>query len=263
MGVVLGIVRSSALFGLLLWLAQAGAAAETLAVAAASDLQTALPAIAARFEKSTGHRVTVTLGSSGNFFAQIQHGAPFDVFLSADIDYPRQLASAGLAERGTLYQYATGRLVLWTRRDSGVDLRRGLAVLTSPNVRRVAIANPAHAPYGRAAVAALRHEQLYDIVRSKLVLGENVSQAAQFAQSGNANVGVLALSLALAPALEADGAWVAIPESFYPPIEQAAVVLSTSSKQALARAFIDSLKGGESERLFRASGFGPPRPAAQ
>ena len=137
-------------------------AAQSLTVAAASDLQSALPAIVAQFEKDTGQQVRLTFGSSGNFFAQIENGAPFDIFLSADIDYPRRLEGSGQAERGSLYEYATGRLVLWTRHDSGIDVRRGLAVLTDVRVRRVAIANPEHAPYGRAAVAALRHERLYE-----------------------------------------------------------------------------------------------------
>ncbi len=186
------------------------ASAQGLTVAAASDLQAALPAMASQFEKETGQRVVLTFGSSGNFFTQIQNGAPFDVFLSADIDYPRRLEREGLAERGSLFEYATGRLVLWTRNDSGIDVRRGLTVLADARVRHIAIANPEHAPYGRAAVAALRHEGLYERVRSKFVLGENISQAAQFAQSGNAEVGVLALSLALSPTLKSSGTYVDI-----------------------------------------------------
>ena len=121
-------------------------AAQGLTVAAASDLQSALPAIAAQFEKDTGHQVSLIFGSSGNFFTQIQNGAPFDVLLSADIDYPRRLEGSGQAERGSLSEYATGRLVLWTRSDSGIDVRRGLTVLTDVHVRRVTIANPEHAP---------------------------------------------------------------------------------------------------------------------
>jgi molybdate transport system substrate-binding protein len=256
-------IRSSVLTAVLLWLATAVAAAQTLTVAAASDLQASLPAIAGQFERDTGHKVALTFGSSGNFVTQIENGAPFDVFLSADIDYPRRLERAGLTERGTLYQYATGRIVLWTRNDSGVDLRGGLSVLTNANVRKVAIANPRHAPYGRAAVAALRHEQLYERVRSKFVLGENVSQAAQFVQSGNAQVGVLALSLALAPALKAAGHYVAIPESFYPPIDQAAVVLATSRQKAIARQFMDFLKKPENVSMLEAYGFAPPRAAGR
>src|SRR6266446_3969581 len=190
------------MFVLALILAAAPMRAQSLMVAAASDLQSAIPAIASRFEKDTGRQVRLTFGSSGNFFTQIQNGAPFDVFLSADIDYPRRLEGSGEAERGTLYEYGTGRLVLWTRNDSGIDVRRGLAVLVDARVRRIAIANPDHAPYGRAAVAALRHQGLYDRVRGKFVYGENISQAAQFAETGIADVGLIALSLALSPALK-------------------------------------------------------------
>src|SRR5712671_4120451 len=134
------LVRRSALTAAFLWLAAGIAAAQTLRVAAASDLQSALPAIASQFEKDTGQRLTLTFGSSGNFFAQIQNGAPFDVFLSADMDYPRRLEASGKAERGSLYQYATGRVVLWTRNDSGIDVRRGLVVLADARVRRIALA---------------------------------------------------------------------------------------------------------------------------
>src|SRR6266850_534284 len=231
------------------------AAAQNLTVAAASDLQSALPAIAVQFEKGSGHKVTLTFGSSGNFYTQIQNGAPFDVFMSADIEYPRRLEQSGLAERGSLVEYATGRIVLWTRNDSGVDLRSGLAAVADSRVKRIAIANPAHAPYGRAAVAALRHEQLYDRVRSKFVLGENISQTAQFAYSGNAEVGIIALSLALGETLKNSGTYVAIPGSFHPPIEQAAIVVARSPRKALARQFVDVLKQSATVKLFQSYGF--------
>ena len=198
----MGVLRYSTFTVVLLWLAGAIATAQTLTVAVASDLQFVLPAIASQFAKDTGQQVRLTFGSSGNFFTQIENGAPFDAFLSADIDYPKRLESSGRAEPGSLYSYGTGRLVLWTRNDSGIDLRPGLRMLVDASVRRIAIANPAHAPYGRAAVAALRHEWLYERVRRKFVVGENISQAAQFAQSGSADVGVLALSLALSPTLK-------------------------------------------------------------
>jgi molybdate transport system substrate-binding protein len=239
------------------------AAAQGLTVAAASDLQSALPALASQFEKETGQQVGLTFGSSGNFYTQIQNGAPFDVFLSADIDYPRRLDAAGQAERGSLYQYATGHIVLWTRNDSGIDLRRGLIVLTEGSVRRVAIANPEHAPYGRAAVAALRHEGLYERVQGKVVLGENISQTAQFAQSGAADVGVLALSLALSPALKSSGTYFEIPVAWYPPIEQAAVVVASSRQKALARQFIDYLKKPASVQILQAYGFAVAQTAAR
>jgi molybdate transport system substrate-binding protein len=236
----------------------AGAARQSLTVAAASDLQAALPAIAAQFEKDTGQKVTLTFGSSGNFFAQIQNGAPFDVFLSADVDYPRRLVGAGLAERGSLYEYARGRLVLWTRRDSGIDVARGLAVLAGDHVRRIAVANPEHAPYGRAAVAALRAERLYDRVAGKLVIGENISQAAQFAQSGSADVGLIALSLALSPTLEESGVYADVPDTLYPPIQQAAVVIAASRQKPLARRFVEALEKPEIARILQSYGFAVP-----
>lgn len=233
-------------------------AAQPLTVAAASDLQSALPAIVSQFERLTGERVRVTFGSSGNFFTQIRNGAPFDVFLSADSDYPRRLESSGEAEPKSVYQYATGRLVLWTRKDSGIDVGRGLSVLADRGVRRIALANPAHAPYGRAAVAALRHERLYDRVLQKFVLGENISQAAQFAESGSADVGLLALALALSPALRSAGTYVEIPVAWHPAIEQGAVVLAASRQKPLARRFVDYLKSEASRRTLRAYGFAVP-----
>jgi molybdate transport system substrate-binding protein len=235
------------------------ASGQSLTVAAASDLQSAQPAIASQFEKETGQRVRLTFGSSGNFFTQIQNGAPFDVFLSADIDYPRRLEASGQAERGSLYEYAMGRLVLWTRKDSGIDLGRGLILLADARVRRIAIANPEHAPYGKAAVAALRHEGLYERVREKFVLGENISQAAQFADSGGADVGLLALSLALAPALRSSGTYADISQFWHPPIEQAAVVLASSRQKVLARQFLDYLKKPDAAKILQSYGFGVPQ----
>ncbi len=240
------------------WTIAHAAAAQTLTVAAASDLQPALPAVAAQFEKETGGKVSLTFGSSGNFFAQIQNGAPFDLFLSADSEYPRRLERAGLADGGGVVDYARGRIVLWTRRDSGIDLSRGLLGLTDSKVRRIAIANPEHAPYGRAAIAALRAEGVYDSVRGKFVMGENISQTAQFTASGSADVGLIALSLALTPPLKRSGHYVDIPDALYPPIDQAAVVLAASRQKALARRFVDSLRTPEVARMLQSYGFGAP-----
>jgi molybdate transport system substrate-binding protein len=226
-----------------------------LRIAAASDLQSVFPALTARFERDTGHMVDVSFGSSGNFFAQLQNGAPFDLFFSADVDYPRRLESSGLTVPGTLVEYASGRIVLWTRNDTNLDLTRGLAILAEPRVRRIAIANPEHAPYGRAAVAALRHDQLYDGLRGKFVLGENISQAAQFAQSGNADAGLIALSLALAPAMRTSGHYVEIPASHHPPIEQAAVVLRSTRQLDVARRFLVFLQRPENQRALLEAGF--------
>src|SRR5579863_6339673 len=171
------------------------AAGQELRVAAAADLQFVFQQVSARFQKETGHAVQLTFGSSGNFFSQIQNGAPFDMFFSADVDYPAKLEAAGLAEPGSLSRYAAGRIVLWVRKNSPIDVKEGLQALTDSRARKISIANPEHAPYGRAAVAALRHENLYDEVRGRFVLGENISQAATFVESGNADAGILALSL--------------------------------------------------------------------
>jgi len=237
------------------------AAPRRIAVAAASDLQAVFPELLSRFERDTGVNVTASFGSSGNFFAQIQNGAPFDVFFSADIDHPRQLVASGRAEADSLYEYATGRIVLWTRKDTGIDVRQGLKVLQDARVRRIAIANPRHAPYGRAAVAALRHETVYDAVQGKLVMGENISQTAQLVDSGNADVGIIALSLALGPALRGSGTYVEIPATAHPPIEQAAVVLTASRSQETARELVTYLRRPAIRELLQRFGFAVPHAA--
>jgi molybdate transport system substrate-binding protein len=226
-----------------------------LRIAAASDLQAALPEVVTRFEQETGVDVTVSFGSSGNFFAQIQNGAPYDVFFSADIDYPKRLVASGHADGSSLYQYATGRLVLWTRKDSGIDVGTGLRGLTDSRVKRIAIANPKYAPYGRAAEAALRHEKIYDAVRGKLVLGENISQTAQLVDSGNASVGLLALSLAVAPALRGRGTYFEIPAAAHPPLDQAVVIVSASTHKPLARQFLAYVKRADVGRRLHQFGF--------
>jgi molybdate transport system substrate-binding protein len=232
-------------------------AQKPLAIAAASDLQAALPEIVQAFERSAPARVAVSYGSSGTFFAQIRNGAPFDVFLSADSDYPRQLAAAGLADPSTLQPYATGHLVVWARREFGLDLSPGLAALTDARVRRVAIANPKYAPYGRAAVAALRAARVYDTVQPKLVMGESLAQAAQLVESGNAQVGLLSRSLVLGPTLRAEGVYsdVRVP---YPAIEQAGIVVTTSRQPALARAFMAFLRRDDTGRQLERFGFTVP-----
>jgi molybdate transport system substrate-binding protein len=232
--------------------------AQTITIAAASDLQFAFQDVAARFEKSSGKQVKLIFGSSGNFFAQIQNGAPFDLFFSADLDYAKKLAAAGLAEPGSLYEYATGKIVLWAPQQSKIDLTRGLQVLLDPAIKKIAIATPEHAPYGRAAVAALRHEKLYDQVAGKFVLGENISQTATFVVSGSADIGIVALSLALAPALKDKGRYAEIPPENYPPIEQAAVILKSSQQKETARAFLVFVKSPEIVNLLKTYGFSVP-----
>jgi molybdate transport system substrate-binding protein len=229
-----------------------------LTIAAASDLQTVFPHLVSGFERATGMKATVAFGSSGNFFAQIQNGAPYDLYFSADIDYPRRLADSGHAEAKTLYEYATGRIVLWTRKDSGIDIRRGLTVLRDARVRRIAIANPNVAPYGRAAVAALRSEKLYEAVQGKLVQGDNIAQTAQLADSGNAEVAIIAHSLAVGAALSSSGSFAEIPASAHPPIEQGAIVVTPSKNRAAAERFVTYLKSAEAQTTLRKYGFISP-----
>jgi molybdate transport system substrate-binding protein len=231
------------------------AVAQDLTIAAAADLQSAMQAIAARFQQETGKSVKVIYGSSGNFFQQIQNGAPFDVFFSANLDYPKRLEAAGLTEPGSFYPYARGRIVLWVPNDSKLDLSAGLKALLDPAAKRIAIANPQHAPYGQAAVAALQKLGLYDRVKDKFVLGENISQAASFVVSGSADAGILALSLALAPSMKDKGRYAEIPAAAYPPIEQACVILKSSGKKETAQRFLLFVKSAAVGDLLRTYGF--------
>ena len=235
-----------------------GASAEEISIAAASDLTFVFQELIANYEKESGNTVKLSLGSSGNFFSQIQNGAPFDIFFSADINYPKQLQQAGLAEPGMLYPYAAGKIVLWVPAGSKLDVSRGLSLLADPAVRKIAIANPRHAPYGRAAVAVLQHDQVYEKIVAKLVYGENISQAEHFVESGNAEVGILALSLVVAPAVKDKGRWWGIPASSYPAIEQAAVILKASAHKKTAKQFVDFLKRPESVQLLKNYGFAMP-----
>jgi molybdate transport system substrate-binding protein len=241
---------------LLLWIGLASPAlAQEITVAAASDLSFALPQLADQFAQQTGHHVRPVFGSSGNLFAQIQNGAPYDVFLSADTSYPRKLLSAGQATAGSYYVYAVGRLALYVRADSPLDLKKlGVHVLLAPSVHRIAIANPEHAPYGRAAVAALQHFGIYQRLKSELVLGENVSQAAQFVLSGNAQVALTALSVARAQS----GKFALVPEEAHPPIQQAAVLIQNSPNPEIARSFIRFLASPEAQATLQHFGFQAP-----
>ena len=182
------------------------AGGEEITVAAAADLNFALKDLAGRFTKSTGTQVTFSFGASGNLYSQIQNGAPFDLFFSADSSYPQKLADAAQLETGSLRAYAAGHLVLWVPNSLGLDPQKlKMDLLSDPMVKRIAIANPQHAPYGQAAFAALEHFGFKDKLAAKMVLGENIGQAAQFVQSGNAQAGLIALSLALSPAMKDAG----------------------------------------------------------
>ena len=251
-------IRRPAILSLTFLILSTLAGAQDITVAAAADLQFAMQDIAARFHKETGKNVQATYGSSGNFAQQLQNGAPFDIFFSANLDYARQLESAGLAESGSFYPYATGKIVMWVPSDSKLDLAPGLRVLTDSAVQKIAIANPQHAPYGKAAVAALQKAGIHDAVKDKFVLGENISQTASFAMSGAADVGIIALSLALSPNMKDKGRYVAIPEDQYPPIEQACVILRASKNKAVAQEFLKFMQSPAIAEVLRTYGFAVP-----
>ncbi|MFZ0758867.1 MAG: molybdate ABC transporter substrate-binding protein [Candidatus Sulfotelmatobacter sp.] len=235
---------------------RAEAADREVDVAAAADLSSALQEVANDYEKRTGVALKLSFGASGALTQQIQNGAPFDLFFSADMGYPRQLIAGGQAQAATLYRYAVGRLVLWVPQDSPLDIEhKGMDVLLDPSVKKISIANPQHAPYGRAAVAALKHYGFYEKVTDRLVLGENVSQAAQFVESGNAQVGLVALAHAVAPAMHGKGRYWVVPADAYPPLDQGVVLISRSPHQRDAAAFLQYVKTPEVAAVLRRYGF--------
>jgi molybdate transport system substrate-binding protein len=235
--------------------------AQALRVAAAADLQFAMNDLAGQFEKKTGTRVAVSYGSSGNFRTQIENGAPFDVFFSADAAYPEQLVKSGVADAQSLFIYAQGHLVIWAPAGSNLQLaQKGFDALKDSRVMKIAIANPELAPYGRAAVAALEKAGLYDELKSKLVLGENISQAAQYAESGSAQAGLIALSLTYAESMKGGERW-EIPAEYYPPIVQKAVIVSSSKNKSAAAAFLEFVKSDDGRSTFTKYGLTPPAPS--
>jgi molybdate transport system substrate-binding protein len=225
-------------------------------VAAAADLNAAMSDLIARFSASHEVDVEASYGSSGTFYAQLLNEAPFDLFFSADLEYPRQLAARGMTLEGGEFQYAVGRLVVWVPNSSPVDVgHMGLKALAAASIAHVSIANPDHAPYGRAAVAALRSAGIYDAVRSRLVFGENVAQALQFVQSGAADAGIVALSLALAPAARDAGRYAEIPLDQYPRIDQGGTILRWAADVDAARALRAYVLGAEGRAVLRQYGF--------
>jgi len=248
------------LAGLALALALSGGvcAAQEITVAAAADLQFAMQEIGTRFQQESGKTVKLIFGSSGNFAQQLQNGAPFDMFFSANLDYPKQLEAAGLTEPGTFYQYAIGKIVVWVPNDSKLDLSAGLKALLDPSIKKIAIANPQHAPYGKAAVAAMQKESIYDQVKDKFVLGENISQTASFVASGSADVGIIALSLALSPNMKDKGRYAEVPAGDYPAIEQACAILRSSKNKDIARQFEKFIQSPPIKELFKKYGFAIP-----
>jgi molybdate transport system substrate-binding protein len=234
--------------------------AREVRVAAAADLKFAFEDVSAAFRaKHPDIAVRVTYGSSGNFFTQLSNDAPFDLFLSADIDYPRKLIEQNRAVKESEFLYAIGRLVVWVPAGSPLDVDKlGIRAVADPAVRKVAIANPRHAPYGRAAEASLKHAGLYDQVKDRLVLGENVAQAAQFVDTGAADVGIFALSLAVAPTMRDRGRYVEVLADSYPPLEQGGVILTSAKGKEAAQALREFLTGEEGRAILAKYGFRRP-----
>ncbi|WP_394132931.1 molybdate ABC transporter substrate-binding protein [Shewanella maritima] len=227
------------------------------AIAAASSIKFALDEIVEQFTQDTGHRVRVSYGSSGNFVAQIQHGAPFELLLSADKRYTEQLVTAGLTN-DTGVVYAVGKLVLAAPKHSPLELDAQLtglkALIESGQLKRFTIANPQHAPYGERAQQVLQQAGLWESIQGQLIYGENVSQSAQFAISGSTQGGLVALSLAKSPVFEARANYIEIPISAYTPLEQKMVLLRNAGQTA--HAFFDYLQTDTAHAIFQQYGFG-------
>lgn len=225
-------------------------------IAAASNLKFALDSIVVAFTSERPGRIDVSYGSSGKLFEQISHGAPFDIFFSADMVYPALLAKKNMAT-GEPYIYGVGRIVVWSKK---VDVKnRGIRSLLDPAVKKIAIANPLHAPYGQRAEEAFEHYNILEQLKPKLVYGQNISQAAQFVTSGAADAGVIALSLALSPnMLREQGAYVVLPEDCHQPLEQGVVITRRGAANDFAKAFVDFMKGGRAVAILEYFGFMKP-----
>ncbi len=232
-----------------------------LKLAAAADLEPVLPPILEQFRQATGIRVDATYQASAMLTTQILNGAPFDAFLSADLGYPQRLIDAGLADGRATHApvtYARGTLVLWARSDSHLP-PPSVELLRNPELKRLAIANPDRAPYGRAAIAALKSLNLYETLKPRLVTAENIAQAAQFADSGNADAGLISLTSAMTQKMRSDGTFFRIDASLYPPIEQGAVVISKSPHRNDAHKLLEYLLSIPVQAQFAKSGLTPVR----
>jgi molybdate transport system substrate-binding protein len=233
-----------------------------LHIAAAADLEPVLPPILQQFQEATGIHAEVTYQASAMLTTQVQNGAPFDLFLSADLSYPKRLIDAGLADAAgsgdssTPITYAKGTLVLWSRKDSHLP-PPSLDLLRSPLLKHLALANQDRAPYGRAAVAALTSLKIYEQLKPRIVTAENIAQAAQFVDSGNADAGLISLTSALTPRLASSGAYFVIPRDLYPPIEQGAVIMSKTSQRAAVHKFLDFLLSPPVQAQLAKSGLTP------
>lgn len=238
--------------------AQAQMTHRRMRLAAAADLQPVLPPILHQFQQKTGITVLASYHSSATLATQIINQAPFDLFLAADMSYPQYVIDHGRGASATPVPYAHGTLVLWTRNDSGVH-HLSLKALRNSSIRTIAIANPKHAPYGRAAQQTLIHAGLMPAVKSRLVIAENIAQAAQYTDSGNAQVGFISLTSALTPRLRKDGHYIHVPQQDYPPLIQGAVVIKGAAHAAAARKFLKFLASPHIRHELAAAGLEPPR----
>ena len=231
-------------------------AQDRILIAAASDLKFALDSVITAFKKTNPGKVDVTYGSSGKLFEQISNGAPFDVFFSADINYPKQLREKGLTT-SEVYAYGVGRIVIWSKK---IDPNKDeIKSLLAPSIRKIAIANPIHAPYGKRAEEALNYYKVYESVKGKLVYGENISQTAQFVTTGAADIGIVALSLALSPTMKKEGGkYYLIPETSHNRLEQGAVITRHGKGNALAITFMEFIKSNTANTILSHFGFGKP-----
>jgi len=229
---------------------------EKILVAAASDLKFAMDSILVIFKKSNKKTVDVTYGSSGKLFEQISNGAPFDIFFSADISYPKQLKEKGLTA-SEVYPYGVGRIVIWSKK---IDPEKdGMKSLLTASIRKIAIANPAHAPYGKRAEEALQYYKMSDGVKSKLVYGENISQTAQFITTGAADIGIVALSLAVSPNMKKEGGkYYLIPQTSHNRLEQGAVITRHGKGNDVANAFMEFIKSDTANNILVHFGFTKP-----
>lgn len=235
--------------------------AEKITVAAAADLKFALDEIASTFEQThTDDKVDLVYGSSGKFHTQIRQGAPYDLYFSADIKFPRELEKNGFAA-SEVKPYAFGRIALWSGSLDATKMT--LASLSDPKIIRIAIANPKHAPYGKRAEEALRAAGLWDKVEPKLVYGENIAHAAQFVETGNAQVGLIALSLAVNPVLAKKGGYWLVPDTLHQPLEQGFIITRQGANNGLARRFADYMGSRPARAVMKKYGFVLPDEAAE
>ncbi len=250
--------RTLSVFSAMLILAFSPLHAGQVSITAASDLQYAMKDIISSYvRKNPNDKVSAVYGSSGKAFSQIENGAPYDMFFSADISYPEKLKASGSAISKPK-PYAIGRMTVWVTKSSGLDATKGIKLLTDPKVRKIAMANPEHAPYGRIAKEVMEHYRIYDNVKSKIVLGENIQQTAQFVHTGAADAGMVAYSLALAPVLSQEGNYYLVPESAHKPIVQGYVLLKPASGNQTAAKFERFIGSREARTIFKRYGFTLP-----